>query len=300
MEGQTFYAAFYAACSRCRAGKILCSGALHGKWAVYAGCQMDGASGKKNGLLAWLCAMAVMLFFPGGTLAGGFFADGHPEPGQIAAVGQNQGSAVGFCGAFRYGAEGEATCADSVPLVYAVGHVAHGRAGVGAVSRGARGAGRSFGMTVNEGMLGERSFGALDALRPPVAHAVSPGRSVSKAVPGSVGRKFWTNSTEFNGTKVFQRNDLIDPKFVDARGRTNLQRMQKGLAPIDPDGKSLNLHHMTQGNNSLLAELTATFHQQNSKVIHINLNTVPSGIDRKAFDSFCRDYWENRANDFSQ
>ena len=110
--------------------------------------------------------------------------------------------------------------------------------------------------------------------------------------------KFWSRS-DFRGTRVFQRNDMIDPKLVDARGRTNLQRMQKGLAPIGPDGKSLSLHHMTQMNNSSLAELTATFHQQNSKVIHINPNTIPSGIDRKAFDAFRRAYWINHANSFS-
>ena len=115
-----------------------------------------------------------------------------------------------------------------------------------------------------------------------------------------VGRQFWKNSTEFNGTKVFQRNDLIDPSLVDGRGRSNLQRMQNGLAPLGADGKSMNLHHLTQGNSSSLAELTATFHQQNSKVIHINPNTIPSGIDRKAFDSFRRSYWKNRANDFGQ
>jgi hypothetical protein len=92
---------------------------------------------------------------------------------------------------------------------------------------------------------------------------------------------------------------LIDAALVDARGRTNLQRMQGGLAPIGPDGKPINLHHTIQTNNGPVAEMTATFQQQNSSVIHINPNTIPSGIDRKAFDSFRRDYWMNRASDFS-
>ena len=107
----------------------------------------------------------------------------------------------------------------------------------------------------------------------------------------------WSKA-DFNGTRVYQRNDLIDAALVDARGRTNLQRMQGGLAPIGPDGKSLNLHHTIQTADGPLAEMTATFHQQNSKVIHINPNTIPSGIDRRAFDVFRRDYWINRANDF--
>jgi hypothetical protein len=120
------------------------------------------------------------------------------------------------------------------------------------------------------------------------------GGGVAKTTPTSL----WSKA-EFNGTRVYQRNDLIDAALVDARGRTNLQRMQSGLAPIGPDGKSLNLHHTIHSADGPLAEMTATFHQQNSRVIHINPNTIPSGIDRRAFDAFRRDYWMNRANGFS-
>jgi RHS repeat-associated protein len=120
------------------------------------------------------------------------------------------------------------------------------------------------------------------------------GKPCAAKTPASL----WTKA-EFNGTRVYQRNDLIDAALVDARGRSNLQRMQQGLAPIGPDGKSINLHHTIQTADSPLAEMTATFHQQNSAVIHINPNTIPSGINRPAFDAFRRDYWINRANDFS-
>jgi hypothetical protein len=65
--------------------------------------------------------------------------------------------------------------------------------------------------------------------------------------------------------------------------------MEKGLAPIGPDGKSMNLHHTLQSNDSALAEMTQTFHQQNSKTIHINPNTTPSGIDRNAFNQLRKD-----------
>ena len=40
--------------------------------------------------------------------------------------------------------------------------------------------------------------------------------------------EYWTNQIEFEGKKVYQRNDLIDPKRVDDRGRTSLQRMEQG------------------------------------------------------------------------
>jgi len=110
--------------------------------------------------------------------------------------------------------------------------------------------------------------------------------------------KYRDDAVEFNGMKVYGRNDLIDPNLVDDLGRTNLQRMESGIAPIGPDGKSINLHHMTQMNDGAIAEVTQSFHQQNSKVIHINPNSVPSGIDRNVFGTWKKQYWKNRVNDF--
>jgi hypothetical protein len=84
----------------------------------------------------------------------------------------------------------------------------------------------------------------------------------------------------------------------DARGRTNLERMRKGLAPLGPDRKSINLRHTTQRNESSIAEVTQTFHKENSSVIHINPNTIPSGINRKEFNQWRKEYWKNRAKEY--
>jgi hypothetical protein len=112
-------------------------------------------------------------------------------------------------------------------------------------------------------------------------------------------RKFWTQEPVIiNGNRVYQRNDLIDPVQVDSLGRTNLDRMKNGLAPIGPDGKSINLHHMTQSADGALAELTQTLHQSNGTVLHINPNAVPSGIDRDAFAKWRSDYWKLRAKNW--
>jgi len=117
-------------------------------------------------------------------------------------------------------------------------------------------------------------------------------------VVGAQRPSLWTRA-EINGTRVYQRTDLINPNHVDGLGRTNLQRMQQGLAPIGPDGAPINLHHMLQTQNGPIAEVTQTFHQQYSSTIHINPNTIPSGIDRSAFNAWRRAYWMNRAGDFS-
>ncbi|MEV4423615.1 HNH/ENDO VII family nuclease [Patulibacter sp. NPDC049589] len=56
---------------------------------------------------------------------------------------------------------------------------------------------------------------------------------------------------------------------------------------------------MTQREPGSVAEVAQSFHQSNSSVLHINpSNTIPSGIDRGAFQRFKSDYWKKRAGDF--
>ena len=131
---------------------------------------------------------------------------------------------------------------------------------------------------------------------PVQAELVAPGEI--SAAENAAGRQFWTDSVEFQGSKVYQRPDLINPSLVDSEGLTNLQRMQQGLAPIGPDGQSMQLHHMLQTQDGPIAEVTRTFHQQNYSTIQINPDTIPSGINRPAFDVWRQQYWMNRAQRF--
>jgi hypothetical protein len=130
-----------------------------------------------------------------------------------------------------------------------------------------------------------------------VAGGLSDVSRLARAVPE---RKFWKDVTHFEGTKVYRRDDLIDPHMVDKTGRTNAERMADGLAPIGPDGKSMNLHHTIQMHDGPIAELTATFHQTNHKVIHINPSSIPSGINRREFDAWRARYWIDRAKGFEE
>ena len=72
-----------------------------------------------------------------------------------------------------------------------------------------------------------------------------------------------------NGNMALIRN--IDLNYVDDMGRTNLQRMQQGLAALDPSGTSYELHHIGQHADSTLAILTKAEHMQggNNKIWHI-------------------------------
>ena len=60
---------------------------------------------------------------------------------------------------------------------------------------------------------------------------------------------------------VYQREDIIKPHLKGAHERINLEGMKEGLASLGPDGKSVNLHHTTKRNRSLIAEVTQTYHK---------------------------------------
>ena len=71
-----------------------------------------------------------------------------------------------------------------------------------------------------------------------------------------------------NGTKLLLRD--VDWNYIDKDGLTNLQRIQKGLAPLDPEGHSYQLHHIGQNADSPLALLTESEHQKNYSILHNN------------------------------
>ncbi|MGW1915702.1 ricin-type beta-trefoil lectin domain protein [Streptomyces sp. NPDC002076] len=120
--------------------------------------------------------------------------------------------------------------------------------------------------------------------------------------------KFW-KLTDFEGQRVYQRDDLINPDYVspeDPYGRTNLKRMQQGLAPMGTGraasggkDKPLNLHHMLQTQDGPIAEVTDAMHFDNYGKLHWKSGTkIPSGIDRPEFEKWKKEYWKSRAKDF--
>lgn len=77
------------------------------------------------------------------------------------------------------------------------------------------------------------------------------------------------NPQMVNGNTALVRS--IDLKYVDDMGRTNLQRMQQGLAALAPDGSSYQLHHIGQQADSTLAILTQAEHMSggNNTIWHL-------------------------------
>lgn len=75
---------------------------------------------------------------------------------------------------------------------------------------------------------------------------------------------------------------------------TNLVRMQKGYAPLDPaTGKAYQLHHINQDPNGTLAILTEAEHQGNSAIL--NIFGKESEIDRAAFEKIRKEFWKKFA-----
>jgi hypothetical protein len=99
---------------------------------------------------------------------------------------------------------------------------------------------------------------------------------------------------QVNGKDALIRND-IDYDQQDAFGRTNLERMKLGLAPLDAEGRPIELHHIGQKHDSPLAELTRDEHRGkgNDNVLHNKLKE--SEINREDFDKERKEYWKARA-----
>lgn len=99
---------------------------------------------------------------------------------------------------------------------------------------------------------------------------------------------------ETAGRETLLRSD-IDWDAVDEYGRTNLERAQDGFAPLDARGNSIELHHVQQRNDGVLAELTAQEHRGKDidGVLHDKLG--PSEIDREGWPEVRRAHWQARA-----
>ena len=89
----------------------------------------------------------------------------------------------------------------------------------------------------------------------------------------------------------------IDLNFVDEMGRTNLQRMEQGLAALDPTGESYELHHIGQKIGSTLAILTKAEHRQNGndKIWHVLDGPTEVHGPGNTWDKQRQDFWKSLA-----
>jgi hypothetical protein len=100
---------------------------------------------------------------------------------------------------------------------------------------------------------------------------------------------------DIGGRQCLVRAD-IDWNYRDSIGRTNQERAETGLSPINSDGEIIELHHISQESDAPLAELTPEEHRgkENNSILHDPLKE--SEIDRSAFRHERKEHWIARAN----
>ncbi len=99
--------------------------------------------------------------------------------------------------------------------------------------------------------------------------------------------------TVVNGREILVRTD-IDYGAKDQFGRTNLERMEQGLAPLI-DGQPVELHHIGQEMDSPLAELTRTEHRGEGNYSVLHEAGKDSTINRNVFNAEKEAHWKARA-----
>eukprot|EP00971_Amphidinium_carterae_P326415 6457174-Amphidinium_carterae.2 len=105
----------------------------------------------------------------------------------------------------------------------------------------------------------------------------------------------WEQTQGPTGVRVYARDDLI--RHSGAELSDQLKRMAKGSAPMGPDGKSVNVHHVGQRchlDGGKVVMITETMHKQYHSVLH--MPERPSTINRSAFNAFRRKLWKDYAN----
>ncbi len=102
---------------------------------------------------------------------------------------------------------------------------------------------------------------------------------------------------EINGKPCLIRTD-IDMEQTDIKGRTNKERMGEGLAPLDKNGRPIELHHIGQKADSPLAELTMEEHHcsGNDTILHDKNKETEVHGDGNNWQEERENHWENRAS----
>lgn len=90
----------------------------------------------------------------------------------------------------------------------------------------------------------------------------------------------------------------IDLNYLDdMTGKTNLQLMQEGHAPLDPMGHPYELHHIGQKNDSPLAILTQEEHRGkgNDKIWHILTDNFDNPSSKNGWGKIKKKFWKDYA-----
>ncbi len=102
--------------------------------------------------------------------------------------------------------------------------------------------------------------------------------------------------------RVYQRSD-IDFNYVHAKtGKSNLELMVKGKAPIGNDGNPVQLHHIIQKESGPMVEIREVTHQEYKHILHGLVEKGGSFRNNKdlekQYNNFRKKYWQWRAKEY--
>uniref|UniRef100_UPI000ACA1D27 HNH/ENDO VII family nuclease n=1 Tax=Pantoea sp. A4 TaxID=1225184 RepID=UPI000ACA1D27 len=119
-----------------------------------------------------------------------------------------------------------------------------------------------------------------------------------------LGRKVYKNTVDVNPGAPSSVHPSVHKSIRQkvSDGWTNLDLMKNGYAPIGPDGKQINLHHILGKELGPMVELVSSTHKQYHKQLHGLIENGSSfrhnGSLAYQYDTFRADYWKLRALDF--
>jgi hypothetical protein len=105
----------------------------------------------------------------------------------------------------------------------------------------------------------------------------------------SIGLK----ESNVNGRPCLIRND-IDWEQKDSVGRTNIERAELGLSPINRNGEVIELHHIGQKKEAPFAELTQEEHRGRENYLKLHDFQKESEIDETQFNRERIEHWKAR------
>uniref|UniRef100_UPI000470E0DF HNH/ENDO VII family nuclease n=1 Tax=Salinivibrio socompensis TaxID=1510206 RepID=UPI000470E0DF len=158
-------------------------------------------------------------------------------------------------------------------------------------------------------------IGFAGGLRPQ-AYVANPLEWVDPLGLAGCGSKSKYQPEEVLGRKVYKNTEDVfpgKPEFVDSSvhpsikskisdGWTNLELMKKGYAPIGPDGKQINLHHVIGKEPGPMVEIVSSTHKKYHKPLHGLIEDGNSFRNNakleRQYSRFRKSYWETRSLDF--